>query len=350
MLHCPAWPPVLVCKSNAQLLEKRMIEKTHLGKNGPLIGRLGYGAMVLEGYYGASDDNEAVHTLHRALDLGITMIDTADAYGNGHNESLIGLALQGRRNDAFVCSKFGIVFDDAEPGIDLPTGWGFSLKVNGKPDYAHRAINGSLKRLQTDVIDLWYAHYADPSTPIEETVAAMADVVQSGKVRYIGLSNVTVEQVRRAHAVHPITAVQYEYSLWRREAEQELLPTLRELGIALVAWSPLGSGFLTGTIDKLDQGDFRQNNPRYSGENLATNRDRFAPFMRIAQELHVTPAQLALAWLLHQGQDVFPIPGTRRVQRVEENAKAVRLQLNAEVLQRIAALAPIHTAVGNTLV
>lgn len=327
-----------------------MIEKTPLGKNGPLVGRLGYGAMVLEGYYGASDDSEAVTTVHRALDLGVTMIDTADAYGNGHNESLIGRALQGRRHDAFVCSKFGIVFDATESSTELPTGWGFALKINGKPDYVHRAIHGSLKRLQTDVIDLWYAHYADPSTPIEETVAAMADVVKSGKVRYIGLSNVTAEQVRRAHAVHPVTAVQYEYSLWRREAEQELLPTLRELGIALVAWSPLGSGFLTGTVDKLGEGDFRQNNPRYSGENLSTNRDRFAPFMRIAQELHVTPAQLALAWLLHQGQDVFPIPGTRRVQRVEENAKATGVQLSAEVLQRIAALAPIHTAVGNTLV
>jgi aryl-alcohol dehydrogenase-like predicted oxidoreductase len=331
-------------------VEKRMIDKSHLGKNGPLVGRLGYGAMVLEGYYGASDDSEAISTVHRALDLGITMIDTADAYGNGHNESLIGQALQGRRNDAFVCSKFGIVFDDSQPCTDLPTGWGFSLKVNGRRDYVQRAINASLKRLKTDVIDLWYAHYADPSTPIEETVAAMADVVKSGKVRYLGLSNVTAEQVRRAHAVHPITAVQYEYSLWRRESEQELLPTLRELGIALVAWSPLGSGFLTGTVDKLDQGDFRQNNPRYSGENLRTNRDRFAPFMRIADELNVSPAQLALAWLLHQGKDVFPIPGTRRVQRVEENAKATAVQLSAEVLQRIAALAPIDTAVGSTLV
>jgi aryl-alcohol dehydrogenase-like predicted oxidoreductase len=327
-----------------------MIEKTHLGNNGPLVGRLGYGAMVLEGYYGASDDSEAVNTVHRALDLGVTMIDTADAYGNGHNESLIGRALQGRRNDAFLCSKFGIVFDDTEPSTELPTGWGFSLKVNGKPDYAQRAINASLKRLNTDVIDLWYAHYADPSTPIEETVAAMADVAKSGKVRYLGLSNVTAEQVRRAHAVHPITAVQYEYSLWRREAEQELLPTLRQLGIALVAWSPLGSGFLTGTIDKLDQGDFRQNNPRYSVENLNTNRDRFAPFMRVADELNVSPAQLALAWLLHQGQDIFPIPGTRRVQRIEENAKAASVLLSAEILQRIAALAPIHAAVGNTLV
>jgi aryl-alcohol dehydrogenase-like predicted oxidoreductase len=252
-------------------MEKSMIEKAHLGQNGPLVGRLGYGAMVLEGYYGASDDNEAIKTIHHALDLGVTMIDTADAYGNGHNESLIGRALQGRRNDAFLCSKFGIVFDEKESSTELPTGWGFSLKVNGKTGYVHRAIDNSLKRLDTDVIDLWYAHYADPSTPIEETVIAMVDVVKSGKVRHIGLSNVTAQQVRRAHAIHPITAVQYEYSLWRREAEQELMPTLRELGIALVGWSPLGSGFLTGTVNQLEKNDFRQNNPRYSSENLEIN-------------------------------------------------------------------------------
>ncbi|EQD60933.1 oxidoreductase, aldo/keto reductase family, partial [mine drainage metagenome] len=177
--------------------------------------------MVLEGYYGASDDDGAIKTIHRSLDIGVTMIDTADAYGNGHNELLVGRALRGRRDQAFLCSKFGIVFDESETSTDLPTGWGFSLKVNGTPAYVQKTLNGSLKRLGSDVIDLWYLHYADPSTPIEETVEAMAAAVRAGKVRHLGLSNVTAEQVKRANAVHPITAVQYEYSLWRREAEQE---------------------------------------------------------------------------------------------------------------------------------
>lgn len=327
-----------------------MIRKNPLGKNGPDVGCLGYGAMVLEGYYGASDDGQATATIRRALDAGMTMIDSADAYGNGHNERLVGRAIQGRRNDAFVATKFGIVFDPDETGTELATGWGFSLKINGRPEYVHKALAGSLARLDVDVIDLWYAHYADPATPIEETVAAMADAVRAGKVRHLGLSNVTADEVRRAHAVHPITAVQYEYSLWRREAETALLPTLRELGIALVCWSPLGSGFLTGAVKELDKGDFRQNNPRYAVENLDRNRDRFAPFMTIAQELGVTPAQLSLAWLLHQGDDIFPIPGTRQPQRIDENAKAAEIHLSAEMLQRIDEIAPPGLAEGATLV
>jgi aryl-alcohol dehydrogenase-like predicted oxidoreductase len=327
-----------------------MIEKRSLGKNGPSIGRLGYGAMVLEGYYGASDDSEAIKTICRAVEIDVTMIDTADAYGNGHNELLVGRALRGRRDQAFLSTKFGIVFDESESSTELPTGWGFSLKINGTPAYVRKAINGSLKRLDTDVVDLWYAHYADPSTPIEETVEAMSAEVRAGKVRYLGLSNVTAEQVRKAHAVHPIAAVQYEYSLWRREAEQSLLPTLRELGIALVGWSPLGSGFLTGTLGKLDKDDFRQHNPRYSDDNLTANRNRFAPFLDVTKELKITPAQLALAWLLHQGDDIFPIPGTRRAERVEENAGAVNVVLSDEVLQKINTLAPLGVAQGRTLV
>lgn len=327
-----------------------MIEKRNLGKDGPAVGCLGYGAMVLEGFYGACDDDQAVATLQHALDVGMTMIDSADAYGNGHNETLVGRALKGRREQAFVATKFGIVFDDKESSTEVPTGWGFSLKINGKPDYVRKALAGSLRRLGVDTIDLWYAHYADPQTPIEETVGAMADAVAAGKVRYLGLSNVTAEQVRRAHAVHPIAAVQYEYSLWRREAETALLPTLRELGIALVAWSPLGSGFLTGTVGSLDKGDFRQNNPRYAGENLAKNRDLFAPFMGIAKELKLTPAQLALAWLLHQGQDIIPIPGTRRRERVDENAGASAVRLSSATLQRIDELARPGLARGATLV
>lgn len=327
-----------------------MIEKRRLGHDGPAVGCLGYGAMVLEGYYGASDDQQAIKTIRHALDLGVTMIDSADAYGNGHNETLVGRAIQSRRSQAFVATKFGIVFDDKEASTDFPTGWGFSLKINGKPAYVHKALEQSLKRLDVDTIDLWYAHYADPATPIEETVGAMADAVHEGKVRYLGLSNVTAEQIKRAHKVHPIAAVQYEYSLWRREAEAALLPTLRELGIALVGWSPLGSGFLTGTVGTLDKNDFRRHNPRYADENLTTNRDRFAPFMAIAQEIGVTPAQLALAWLLHQGQDIIPIPGTRRPERVSENAKAADVRLEPDMLKRISELARPGLAEGATLV
>lgn len=326
-----------------------MIEKRQLGCNGPAVGCLGYGAMVLEGYYGASDDDQAIATIHRALDAGIDMIDSADAYGNGHNETLVGRAIAGRREQAFVATKFGIVFDENEAGSDLPTNWGFSLKINGKAQYVHKALASSLKRLAVDTIDLWYAHYADPATPIEETVGAMADAVRAGKVRYLGLSNVGAEQIRRAHKVHPITAVQYEYSLWRREAETDLLPTLRDLGIALVAWSPLGSGFLTGTVSNLDKNDFRQRNPRYAGQNLAANVGRFAPFMAVAQELGVTPAQLALAWLLSQGHDIVPIPGTRRAERIEENAKAAAIRLTPETLGRINELVKPGLAEGATL-
>lgn len=327
----------------------QVIQKHLLGRNGPSVGRIGYGAMVLEGYYGASDDDQAVETIGSALDAGLTMIDTADAYGNGHNELLVGRAIKARRNDALVATKFGIVFDDSETGRELPTGWGFSLKINCKPAYARKALDGSLRRLGIDIIDLWYAHYADPATHIEETVNAMADAVRAGKVRYLGLSNVTADEVRRAHAVHPITAVQYEYSLWRREAETALLPTLRELGIALVAWSPLGSGFLTGTVRGLDQNDFRKHNPRFAGENLDRNRDRFAPFVNIAEEFNVTPAQLALAWLLHKGDDIFPIPGTRRAERIGENAKAADIDLDRETLDRIDQIARPGLAEGATL-
>lgn len=327
-----------------------MIKKNTLGRNGPSVGRLGYGAMVLEGYYGASDDGQAVEAIRRALDAGATMIDSADAYGNGHNERLVGGAIKHRRGEAFVATKFGIVFDPQESATDLPTGWGFSLKINGKPAYVQKALAGSLERLGVDVIDLWYAHYPDPATPIEETVGAMANAVRAGKVRYLGLSNATAEEVRRAHAVHPITAVQYEYSVWRREAETALLPTLRELGIALVAWSPLGSGFLTGTVAGLDKNDFRRHNPRFAEGNLAKNRERFAPFMQIAKELNVTPAQLALAWILHQGNDIFPIPGTRRPERIDENARAADIRLDGETLRRINELARPGLAQGATLV
>ncbi len=326
-----------------------MIDERVLGKQGPSVGCLGYGAMVLEGYYGASDDEAAIKTLQHAIDLGM-MIDTADAYGNGHNELLVARALRDHRDQAFLATKFGIVFEEGETATDLPTGWGFSLRINGKRDYVLKALDDSLKRLGVDVIDLWYAHYLDPETPIEETVGAMGEAVGAGKVRYLGLSNVTAAEVERAHRIHPISAVQYEYSLWRREAETELLPTLRNLGIALVAWSPLGAGFLAGPPKALDEGDFRNNNPRFAGDNLATNRDRFAPLIGLAEELGISPAQLALAWLLHQGEDVVPIPGTRWLERIDENAQAATVHLSQEILERIDVVAQPGQAVGATLV
>jgi aryl-alcohol dehydrogenase-like predicted oxidoreductase len=325
-----------------------MINKSDLGKNGPPVGRLGYGAMVLEGYYGASDDDEAVKTLLHAIDAGM-MIDSADAYGGGHNETLVAGALKESSAEAFIATKFGIVFDENETGTELPTGWGFSLNINGTPEYAHKALEASLKRLGVDTIDLWYAHYLDPATPVEETVGAMAEAVKQGKVRYLGLSNAGADELRRAHAVHPISAVQYEYSLWRREPEAELLPALRELGIALVAWSPLGGGFLTGKVDELGENDFRQNNPRFSEENLNANRERFAPLMALAGEFNISPAQLALAWLLNQGQDIFPIPGTRSIRRIDENAQAIGVELDAAALQRIDEIAKPGLALGATL-
>lgn len=321
----------------------------NLGSQGPLISAIGYGAMGLEGYYGATDEQKALAVIRHALEEGCTFVDTADAYGNGHNETLVGRAIAGRRSEAFVATKFGIVFDAAESSREVPTGWGFSLPINGKPQYALAAIANSLERLAMSHIDLLYLHYPDPATPIEETVGAMSEAVSAGDVRFLGLSNVTAEQVRLAHAVHPIAAVQYEYSLWRREVEVQLLPTLRELGIALVPWSPLGSGFLTGTVDLLAADDFRRNNPRYSEENLASNRDRFAPLMELAVTLGITPAQLSLAWLLHQGPDIIPIPGTRRRQRVTENAAAAEVNLDPGILKKISQLASPGLARGQTL-
>jgi aryl-alcohol dehydrogenase-like predicted oxidoreductase len=321
-----------------------------LGNDGPMVSAIGYGAMGLEGYYGNTDEKNAVEVIQHAIDTGCSFIDTADAYGNGHNEQIVSHAMAERRNKTFVATKFGIVFDPNESGTDLPTGWGFSLKINGSPKYVKRALENSLKRLDTSHIDLWYAHYPDPSIPIEETVGAMAEAVHEGKVRYIGLSNVTADQVRKAYGVHPIAAVQYEYSLWRREAETELLPILRELGIALVPWSPLGSGFLTGKVDVLASEDFRNNNPRYQGENFADNKQRFSPLMKLADEYGITAAQLSLAWLLHQGDDIIPIPGTRNIERVIENGKAAEVELSTETVKKISEIAALGLAKGQTLV
>jgi aryl-alcohol dehydrogenase-like predicted oxidoreductase len=326
-----------------------MIPQRQLGRQGLTVSAIGYGAMVLEGYYGASEDAAAVETLRHAVGIGVNFIDSADAYGNGHNEELLAKAIKGRRKDCVVATKFGIVFESGEKGTELPTGFGFSLRINGRPAYVRKCLEKNLRRLGVDVIDLWYAHYPDPDVPIEETVGTMAEAVKAGKVRCLGLSNVTAEQVRRAHRIHPITAVQYEYSLWRREVETLLMPVLKELGIGLVPWSPLGSGFLTGTVGSLDRGDFRNNNPKYAGDNLKANADRFAPLMSVAKELGITPAQLALAWLLHQGDYIVPIPGSRKKERVSENAGAAAVKLSREVLQRIDQIAPAGAAAGGTL-
>lgn len=338
--------------------EKMNQNSASLGKNGAVLPRVGLGAMTLDGLYGAVEEDAAIVVLCDAIGKGL-MIDTADAYGGGENERRLARALavlsaiRGSRKHAFIATKFGIVFDDDAAGAagaaELPTGWGFSLNINGTPDYMHRALDASLQRLQTDYVDLYYAHFPSPQTPIEDTVGAMAEAVRAGKVRHLGLSNVNAEQVRRAHAVHPIAAVQYEYSLWRREAEQELLPVLRELGIALVAWSPLGAGFLTGQVD-LGDGDFRSNIPRFSEQNLATNRERFAPLTDIARQRGITPAQLALAWLLHQGDDIFIIPGTRKAQRLDENIAAADIQLDAQTLAQVDDICRTAAAVGATLV
>lgn len=326
-----------------------MLTKRRLGNKGPEVGALGYGAMVLEGYYGDSTEEEGIRAIQHALDVGMNLIDTADAYGNGHNEKLIGQAIRGRREQAFVATKFGIVFEKHETATSLPTGWGFALPINGSAAYVRKALDASLQRLETDVIDLYYAHFPDPATPIEETIEAMAGAVRAGKVRYLGLCNVTPEEVRRAHKVHPIMVVQYEYSLWRREVETTLLPTLREFGIALVPWSPLGSGFLTGTVSRVGAKDFRQNNPKFSQDNIAKNVDRFAPLKAIAADLAITPAQLALAWLLHQGRDIIPIPGTRKVTHLDENIKSASIALDAAILKQIDDLVPLGSAIGKSL-
>ena len=319
-----------------------------LGNNGPLLPRIGFGAMVLEGYYGETDDKHAVNVLKHAMDQGI-MIDTADAYGAGHNETLIGTVLQQRSDQPFVATKFGIVLDPKEKSREVSTGWGFSLNINASPEYARKALDDSLHRLGRETIDLWYMHYPDPEVAIEESVGAMAQAVRDGKVRSLGLSNVTAQQVRKAHAIHPINAVQYEYSLWRREAEINLIPTLRELGIALVGWSPLGSGFLTGHLDNIESTDFRNANPKMSGENFNINKQRLTEISVLAEKSNLSLAQLSLAWLVAQGEDIFLIPGTRRASRVDENLLAASIELPQDTIEKIDQLTRPGTFQGRTL-
>jgi len=300
------------------------------------VSRLGLGCMGMSAFYSGknSDDAESVRTIHRAVDLGVTLFDTAERYGPYTNEELVGRALAGRRDDVVLASKFGLLSHRGGDG---------GRTIDGHPDNARAAIEGSLKRLRTDHIDLYYLHRVDPTVPIEDTVGALADLVQAGKIRHIGLSEAAPETIRRAHAVHPITALQSEYSLWTRDPEAEVLPTLRALGIGFVPFSPLGRGFLTGAIrsvDDFDADDFRRNNPRFTGENFTDNLRIVDEVAAVAREADATPAQVALAWVLAQGNDVAPIPGTKRVSRLEENVGADALQLTTGQLARLSAIGP----------
>jgi aryl-alcohol dehydrogenase-like predicted oxidoreductase len=308
----------------------------HTAKLGHLeVARIGLGAMGMShGYSGAGrDDAESIRTIHRAIDLGVTLIDTAEVYGPYVNEELVGRALAGRRDDVVLATKFGLISH---------TGRGAG-RPDSSPESIRTAVDGSLKRLGTDRIDLYYQHRVDPDTPIEDTMGALARLVQDGKIRYVGLSEAWVDTIRRAHAVHPVTALQSEYSLWTRDQE-EILPVLRELGIGLVAYSPLGRGFLTGSlrtpadIEKLDDSDFRKNHPRFTGENFERNLRLADQVQAVADEAGVTSAQVALAWLLAQGDDVVPIPGTKRVGRLEENVGADAVTLTPEQIATLTAL------------
>lgn len=318
-----------------------MLDERPLGGQGLVACAQGLGCMGMSEFYGTADEAEAIATIHRALELGITLLDTADMYGQGANERLVGRALRDGRDQVVLATKFGIVRDPGNPG---------ARGVDGSPDYVRAAADRSLSRLGTGHIDLYYQHRVDPDVPVEETVGAMAELVRAGKVRYLGLSEASAETVRRAHSVHPITAVQTEYSLWTRDVEASVLPTLRELGIALVAYSPLGRGFLTGSVRRqsdLTQGDFRSSNPRFQGGNLEANLGRLAVVERLATTKGVTTGQLALAWVHSQGHDVFPIPGTKRRNYLEQNVAAAGIELTGEELEALSLAFPPGGTAGD---